>query len=88
MGFTRRCVSDTNTNNINITEYALEQYRKSLEGSVFGLHSEYGNGKKDKRIYIMQNGNKRLFPTGEIFVSHGYDFFDTKMEREGEIIIY
>lgn len=38
MGFTRRCVSNTNTNNINITEYALEQYRKSLEGSVFGLH--------------------------------------------------
>ena len=41
MGFTRRCVSNTNTNNINITEYALEQYRKSLEGSVFGLHRFY-----------------------------------------------
>jgi len=48
------------------------------------LISEYGNGKKDKRIYIMQNGKKRLFPSGDVFVSHGYDFFDTKMEREGE----
>jgi len=48
------------------------------------LISQYGNDKKDKRIYIMKNGKKRLFPSGDIFVSHGYDFFDTKMEREGE----
>lgn len=30
----------------------------------------------------MENGRKRLFPSGDIFVRHGYDFFDTKMERE------
>lgn len=31
----------------------------------------------------MENGKKRLFPSGEVFVSHGYDFIDTKIEREG-----
>ena len=30
----------------------------------------------------MQDGKKRLFPSGEVFVSHGYDFIDTKIERE------
>jgi hypothetical protein len=32
----------------------------------------------------MQNGRKRLFPNGDVFVSHGYDFFDSKIERHGE----
>ena len=84
MGFIRQC-NNVNSNGINITEYALEQYKKSLEGYVFGLHSQAGNSKTDKSIFLMQNGKKRLFPSGEIFASHGYDFYDTKMEREGNL---
>jgi hypothetical protein len=38
IGFIRKCNNNINKNNINITEYALERYRKSLEGYVFGLH--------------------------------------------------
>jgi hypothetical protein len=66
--------------NFKITkEYIFTRYRESLENKIFGLHSARGT---DKRIYVMINGTKRLFPTADVFVSHGYDFFDTPMEKD------
>jgi hypothetical protein len=37
IGFIRKC-NNINRNNINITEYALERYKKSLEGSLIALY--------------------------------------------------
>jgi hypothetical protein len=61
------------------SQYALEKYKQSLEGSIIGVHSGTGT---DKKIFLMKNGKKHLFPNADTFVSHGYDFLNTKMERE------
>lgn len=38
VGFIRKCNDVNNSSNVNVMEYALAKYRKSLEGSIFGVH--------------------------------------------------